>query len=185
MDYGRLGFLTRIYGDQGLRSVPVGALLAGWGLIDPVWPESSLRVTVDLLLIIAVIAGSILIGRYYENRFGRVQPSRVSRLSSVLVVTAYWAARWLDTRGLPVSVASMVVGWWFAEDSFGSSGRRWYFLVPFAAFVVLGLLPLTEVVSVEAVDGRIFLIAFGCALIFTGVFDHLLLVRSLPVSADA
>lgn len=184
MGYESIEFLTRNYSTlQGLRLIPLGAVLAGWELIDPVWPKSSLRDSVHLALIIAAIAGWILIGRYYENRFGRVQQK--GSLSWVLYFIAWWAACWFDSIRPHVSVASMIVAGLFAGAAVGSSGRRWYALVPAVAFVVLGVLPLAEVVSVKAVDGGIFSIAFGCTLIFMGAGDHLLLVRSFRVIADA
>jgi hypothetical protein len=146
-----------------------------------------LRDSVQLALVVGAIAAWILIGRYYEDRFGMVTQRGSAALSALGIIG--WFAAWLaaskvDEGSPPVSVTSVLLAIFFALGAAQSRGRRWYALWPAGAFVILSLLPTAGVVSAEVVADKFIPITFGGALVLTGLLDHRLLVRHFPEPSD-
>jgi len=186
MPYERLEFLTLNFSVlQGLRIVPLGALLVGWKLIEPVWVKSNLRDTAQLVLAAAAVAAFFLIGRYYENRFGRVRSRRNAAWAALFLLALLASAGLDDFTNPPISWSALLLAFFFAGGVAASQGRRWHLLVPTAAFIFLSVLPAAGAVSAAAVNDRLAPITFGCALVFTGVLDHFLLIRTLREAPDA
>jgi len=199
-DLGRVRYVTERFGGmQGLRLVPFGlyllVLAAGTaGLVPRVRP-GALDVSLGLLLM--AVAGSWLIGRYYDSRFGRVAPMASGRGSAGAGTGALIGAFTLFLSGFvdarldpPVSVSWLFLGgvtlayWW------GPLRRRRVHYAAFGGvFVLLGLSPLvTGTLSGPPLDYVTYTVIMGLGAIVCGILDHVMLVRTLrplPPDADA
>lgn len=186
---------TNFYNLQGLRAIPLGALL----VLVCVWANAQHGPASDLTLpIIAFfVAAAILfaIDRYYLHTFGRVQRTVESRrlewLISVLGGILALSAFILDTRfDLPFSLLGLVFSAGLLADYIRITWLvkgRFLIYYPIGAVImaVVSLLPLLGAEDWWLAFGiRDQLVAIAIVIgIFTviaGMWGHIFLARTLP-----
>lgn len=179
---------------QGLRAVPLGALL----LLVCLWannlqgPASDLTLPLTYLILAALLL--IAIDRYYLHVFGRVQRTLESRrLEWLLSVVAGMLALGgfiLDTTGeLPVSLLGLVSAFGLLVDYIRVTWLvrgRFLLYYPIGA-VVMAVLSLLNLVIPDwwqtfGLRDQLLAIAivFGIYVILSGIWGHLFLIRTLP-----
>jgi hypothetical protein len=174
---------------QGLKQIPVGLLFlvlvidqAGW------WPWFAIWHPISGVVAIGLAFGGIwLIGRYYDQTIGRVKHPLSTRSYFMVIagLILFFAVQWAEFYWQwPISASMLVfslmywLGFWF-------TGRLLYhYLVAGFLIIMVGLLPLTGLVTASQVyvigsenaPGVAFL---GLIIIVTGLVDHWWLTRSL------
>ncbi len=203
-DLERVRYVTQNYERlQGLKVLPVGVLMlliSALTLLQVdlpgMTPEEEGTLFGVLLLfgglfgiLVAMLIGWV-IGDFYERRYGKAQRLPLSRRTMWLVasgVVAFWVAHMTDVvLQAPVYLPYLVLGvadvlFWWPERRF-----RAHYLVAAAAFVVVGFLPLTGVLSENYAEAlRLLFLLLGVSTIAIGICDHLILRRTLlPVPED-
>ncbi|HEX8171109.1 MAG TPA: hypothetical protein VF824_11270 [Thermoanaerobaculia bacterium] len=177
--------LTANYSDrQGLRIVPVGLAIVAqalpWGTIR----YGGLGIG-QYLLIAAVIAYSA-IGRLYARRFGSVEelpyPGAPLLLQSILVLLLLLAAMAVDIIAEPpLFVSGLLIAFWIALSAWPARAVRAQYLGIALLLALVSLLPAAGLAR-ESV-ARIYGIAFGTALVVSGIADHILFTRLLQEPA--
>ncbi len=181
---------------QGLRQVPLALFIAGIalkraGIVGSV--EINL-ITFGVPLLFAMILLWYGIGKYYERRFGFVEPraekgrKALTALFLVLVFAGFLAIEFNGYGGqffLPVSLSGIFLG--FLYFSTGRSTRRLYYVVFGALLILEGLLPLplgkTVLDPVYGTLGILYGLTFGLGLLVISLIDHIRLVRAFRASA--
>jgi MFS family permease len=212
-DLERVRYVTTRYEQmQGLRRVPLGLFLlatAGFqwtvlavtptGGIDDRYGKLAVGLIVNVLyfscLLLAAIALVLyyVIGEHYERKFGRVERRPVGwRRMAVgigtifmVVVAVFVVELWLEP---PVRLDLLVMGGvllFFRRKSWRFAA---HYLVMGVLIACCGLLPLFGIVSADPRE-ELYLtpLLLGMYLLVGGIFDHLLLVRtmkSLPEEND-
>jgi hypothetical protein len=179
---------------QGLRWIPLGAVMLGYALIRsvdlPIAPTAREWVALPLLAV-ALWLSATVIGRYYARHFGRVRgdASRHTVRTSVKWFVAYPAivvAIVVDiTLRPPIAVSGLAFAG--AIEAFRQStggGRRHYtaFAIGLLAFSIL---PLFGVVPAGKQGLTPLIGIIGLIYIVGGFLDHRELVRTLaPVQEE-
>jgi hypothetical protein len=191
---------TNFYNLQGLRAVPLGALL----VMVCAWANAQNGPARDLSLPIIglFIAAAVLfaIDRYYLHTFGRVQRTAESRRLEWLVSVGggilALIAFVLDTRDdLPLSLLGLVFAVMLLADYLRITWLvkgRFLMYYPIGA-LLMGLLSVLPLLGLEdwwlKVGIRDQLVAISSAIgIFTliaGLWGHIFLVRTLPRRVEA
>ena|ERR1035437_5296759 len=167
-DPGRLRFVASHFESlQGLRGVPFGVyLLLAWVIKFLGWPTGC-----EVLTLALCTAASWWAKAYYERRLGHVETLGQSRRLMLFIgLTALCV--YLDLT-FHRNFFGWLLGAWFWIGFWGSSGRRWYYLLPGTLLVVLAAM-LRQPYTGE------YNWLFGASIVFVGILDHILLVRSLP-----
>ena len=188
LDKHRIRYVTENFDLlQGLRGLPIGVLLLlfadgmiGWsGLFKP-----GHTTFLDLFIVAACFGLAGWIGVYYKNRFGRVERTGSRTAKNVVTFGAALAAIYFDvTASPPVSLLNLTFTvffiWMYVEWK-----ERVHYLVIGVILAVLSLLPLLPSVGLDdklwGSGGGVFLATIGLGLIIGGLFDHRLLVQTLP-----
>lgn len=179
---------------QGLRWVPLGLVIALFGLKDaPWWPISGAWNDVFLLAAVgAVVAACPLIGRYYRRNFGRVvddaeahQRRELSKwfvvyplmFASLVIDMAFKPAFFVTG---PVWAGGIVAYWW-------STGRgRPHYLVAALCMGALSLVQWQGHVEPGKQMFSVFGLVLGAIYVVGGLLDHFALCRLLrPVGGAA
>jgi hypothetical protein len=197
--YDRYSSFTRAYKSlQGLRSLPLGIffLLTGLQLLGVSWLGKQGDCSITLPLLLVCIAAWFFIGRYYERRFGRVEPVPPDLkgelkiyLFPAILIAVIILENVLFRSGilLPISLIELTIGigWIYA----GRICSRWYYTlmgILMAAFSFIPLLTGTTVANpVFGTFGIVSTFFFGAAIIITSLLDHLRLVNGFhPLNGD-
>ena len=203
-DLQRIRTVTRGYPYlQGLKVVPVGGFLLWVSLLSTQWMTTRLEgwapATLFTLAAIAALAAVVLIGGYYDRRFGRVSQTR-TQLRRDAVGTAVAALTLaggllIDARVTPpvsvfgLALAAVLLWYWT-----WSGGPRAYHWLLAGGLVVVALLPLVSTwFNIDLVDKgepalTLVLAAVGAVYIAGGLLDHRYLARSMgsvPKEHDA
>jgi len=184
---------------QGLRAVPLGALL----VLVCLWannlqsPARDLTLPLTYLVLAALLL--IAIDRYYLHAFGRVQRTSESRrlewlLSAVAGMLALGGFVLDTTRELPVSLLGLVSAFGLLVDYIRVTWLvrgRFLLYYPIGAVVIAVLSLLNLVVpdwwQVFGLRDQLIAIAIaiGIYVILSGIWGHLFLLRTLPSSPEA
>jgi hypothetical protein len=184
-DKGLTSVAGRYYILRGLFSIPTGLLLVASGLMN-MPPIGDQRVTGPVVIFFWVVvavaaAGYLLVARYYQKNFGRVDPSRNTKLRLAawtgLAVVAISAGITADSQlDLPITAygalyaVSMLLYYHFIV---GLKPYHWVLLGG------LALLCLTPVWGGFESKVAVAMIPMGVATVGVGLFDHKELVRSI------
>jgi hypothetical protein len=190
-DLQRLRYVIHRYPHlQGLRIAPLGIpflLSAAWhnGQFHWVPGTDGHGAWYWFLALMAIaVAGGLGIGRYYQERFGALQPARGWRspLLACLFVAGMFAAVWiqdgLDTS-IPLPVIVIGLGLTYVGCA-GGTTRTHYLVIAAVTFAFATLnafgvpASLRQILSEELI---------GLGLIVVGVGDHLLLQRAMEADA--
>jgi hypothetical protein len=185
MDRARLQAVASEYPYlRGLLYIPLGVLLVAAALGNSDWgPLSHDWVFVAILLVAVAAAG--LINRYYNDRYGRVTPSTRAQvkafaagivsvavmlgLTTLLRSRASWSLD-LPVNPIPAAFALMMLAYYALVMRL-----RAHQLVIWGSLLVVSLLPVWDGDDPSNVG----LVLAGVAAMVDGVFDHVLLVRTL------
>jgi hypothetical protein len=172
---------------RGLFMVPLGFLFflsaaANWG-----WgpPRHTLPFVGAVLL---VLAATLAINRYYQVNYGRVvlstkQQVRAAVATAVSIPLIFGASFLVRSQvdwslHLPLNPTAASLALLMLTAYAVSVGLRAHHVIILGSLLVAGLLPVWR----GADPSNIGMVMAGTAFILTGVFDHLLLVRSLGSS---
>jgi hypothetical protein len=209
-DFDRVRFLTENYTQlQGLKWIPIGLYFLFYGAFsllffdEPFFNEpfyGTIQASLAVLLTVSVVAGVLWLhrvaGRYYERRYGHVrhrpwyedrQP--LSVVLGICVLLVLFLVNWIVHP--PVDLALLAFGTAMFVSCWPDRRFRLHYLIMTALFVGASFLPLLGVWSTnlmqEPSTGNVFTLFFGLYYVVGGIFDHLLLVRtmkSIPEEGD-
>ena len=190
---------TNYYNLQGLRAVPLGALLVLVCLWANAQQGPASNLTLPLIELVVLVALLFAIDRYYLRTFGRVQRTpeslRLEWLVTVVGGVLALLAFWLDTsRELPLSLLGLVFAAGLLVDylriTWLVKGRfLLYYPVGAVLLAVLSVLPLLGLpdwwLAVGIRDQLVAIcIAGGIFTILAGIWGHIFLVRTLPARLE-
>jgi hypothetical protein len=170
---------------QGLRMVPIGVFLIAQ---SAGWLGRQGDCTLTLPSLIGAIVLYVFIGVYYRRSFGQVERPPQARqrewlygLASLLV---FYALVWVDSvLNLPVSLVGLLLaGGLLGAYLRTGLGFRKHYAVSAALLALVSLLPALGLLprfSLFGPDSTPLTITLGAIVVLSGVFDHLLLVRTL------
>jgi hypothetical protein len=200
LDIQRIQFIAANYSNlQGLRALPVSLCL----FLIAVWANQQGASSRDLSLPILAFAGSVilfwLVDRYYKKTFGRVQPSRKSKVLevafSIIFGVLALGAFWLDTLSLlPISLIGLVFAFGLLADylrmTWTVKGRYlpYYPVFPFL-ILIASLLPLLGLDGwwlAIGVQDQLLGVLLICSIVLglSGFISHLYLIRTLPIEVS-
>jgi hypothetical protein len=187
-DLKRIHYLTKHYGELlGLGWLPIGVFFltqvpfqAGW-IETPEWLDTA-----------HIILGSLLsswlgplIAKWYERRFGKVKPSLANidrwALSWGVLFFVVIAGQVVDgVLDPPVSLLCLALAGTLLAFWWRGSRWAWHYAAMALGIAVVGLLPLfTDLSTRELIRGGGSALLLGTIFTVGGIFDHLLLVRTL------
>jgi len=178
----RVRYLARHFSAlQGLRMVPLGLFLLASELHRFTDHPLLQYKRADSLLLLAVplVGAYVLVGRYYERRFGSAVAQRSAggdALAAVGLLCWLLAAGWTDARlealfhSRPV-ITGLTLGTW-GLMIWGRRRERRHYLWLAAIAVAASLLPWPPRTQAGYMN-----VVLGVALIAGGVLDHLMLTR--------
>jgi hypothetical protein len=174
--------LAANYSDrQGLRIVPLAILVFLQSLPRPTTLErvAALARMLPLPLLVG-LCGYVLIGRYYERRFGKVEQmphgGMPVALQIVLMVVCVLVTIGIDVMvHPPIFVSGVLVAAWLIATSWSSRRIRGFYVATGAVLALISLLPLAGQ-SLQQV-GSIYGMTFGLSLLIAGLNDHRQFVR--------
>jgi hypothetical protein len=175
---------------KGLFSIPAGALLVlagltnlGWGPLGHAW--------IFLVAAVATAATYVPITHFYNERYGRVTPSRRQQLrvaaATALSAVAVGAGVQIDwSLDLPVNATAASFAVVMLVYYAVTSGLRTHHRIIWGGLLLAGLAPVWAGVGSDS-KINVGLLLMGVTTIVAGVFDHLALVRRFgtPGGADA
>lgn len=197
MDKAKIQSITANYSRlQGLRGIPVGALLffVSFWAISNQGPSADL--TAPLLATAIAILAYGIIDRYYKNAFGQVRRTRSQRtrevVVSVLFLPAALLAFWADTANdWPFSAIGLVFFAAMVLEYVGAAStvkqtlfNNWENLAAGFVILVSSLIPLvwqwlgvrSQVIGV--------LMVVGVVMVLAGIIGHIRIVRALPLREE-
>lgn len=200
-DLERVRYVTENYQDlHGLTRVPIGLMILGiYIFVAFTGFEINTKFVADIVVVLALLAGVILIvgyfriRKYYENRYGRVRiVPRIFRRERghgfvvfvIIFATSYsilWAYEMQDIHPYPfffIGMGIMEVFERWPEKRFRPHRFVLGVLVTLAGFILLALTLQGSQYS-EALVFHLLAIYVVLELVFGGLFDHLLLVRTM------
>jgi hypothetical protein len=185
----RIRFATRhFHALQGLRVLPLGlaVLLLPW-LSPPPYPfmgRTGRDLAIPMLIVLAMFAANIGVGRYYRERFGSLKPHSggvTGWIATTGMIVTYGAADWLQLRiAPPISLRALALAGFFLVVYLLSSRVRTHYRVAAAVLAGLALLPLAGAVTASELFlewDRVGATVLGIVLMACGVLDHRLLRR--------
>ena len=175
---------------RGLLAVPGGALFVIAALGN--WEWGPLRYNAVFIGVIAVIAAAAaVINRYYNERYGRVTPSREQSVKAALAIAAgaglitlgsfLLRSRASWSLDLPVNPIPATFGLLMVVYYSALVGLKAHHAVIWGALIVTGLLPVWSGEDPSNVG----LVITGVAVAVNGILDHRLLTRLLAPRAHA
>lgn len=189
----QIAWVTRHYDHlQGLRQLPFGLMLlliavdkAGW------WPWFSVWQPLSGLAVVGLGGvGYWLVGRYYAQTLGQVQPLSRNKGQAVLAISSFLVLFYLAgslefARAWPFSASGLVIAGGLLVYYWQNGRYRPHYLILAALVILVSLLPLTRLVTPgqvhllgpEAVLGALLLALIA---VVGGLVDHWLLRRALP-----
>src|SRR5512138_3619162 len=178
---------------QGLRIIPFGVYILVLGLqrlgLPGLGQQGDCTITLPLLLVVAVLW--FLIGRYYRERFGMVEPlPRRNQAWKEIAMFAGTIGIILLENGLyrmgikmPISIAEFGLAAMILVS--GLTTHRWYYIVSGIILLAASGLPMVSPKGVAdpvyGTFGLSFSVIFGICILAVGLLDHFKLVRSFPV----
>jgi hypothetical protein len=168
---------------RGLLYLPLGALFVLAALGN--WEVGPLRRTwVFLVVAVAIGAVALVIGRYYNDRYGRLTPSTGQQvragiavaiaLALMLAGTALLRSQASWSLDLPVNAIAVCFALVMLVSYAVGIGVAAHHVVIWGTVFVAGALPVWN----GADPSNIGLLLSGAGVIVTGVFDHRLFVRT-------
>jgi hypothetical protein len=152
--------------------------------------EGDLSITLPLFLLVLALWFSL--GRYYDRTFGKVEPvsnrgcftaAAIVPLVVFIAIVVLENVLYRLNVGMPFSLIGVGMGLMFLY--FSRKTLRWYHTAAGALLTFAGFLPgLLGVGLGDPIYGSIgvlFLILLGTVIFFSGLLDHLLLVRGFPI----
>lgn len=174
--------LAANYSDrQGLRIVPLAILVFLQSLPRPVLLENvAATARMFPLPLIVGLCGYVLIGRYYERRFGKVEElphgGMPVALQIVLMVVGVMVTIGIDVMvHPPVFVSGLLVAAWLMITSWSSRRIRGFYAATGVVLALISLLPLAGK-GLQQV-GSVYGMTFGLSLLLAGLIDHWQFVR--------
>ena len=169
---------------RGLLAVPGGALFVIAALGN--WKWGPLRYNAVFIGVVAVIAAAAaVINRYYNERYGRVTPSREQSVKAALAIAAgaglitlgslLLRSRASWSLDLPVNPIPATFGLLMVVYYSALVGLKAHHAVIWGALIVVGLLPVWN----GGDPSNVGLVITGVAVAVNGIFDHRLLTRLL------
>lgn len=166
---------------RGLFLGPLGVVVIASGLGNLEWgPFSNLLVAPALFL--AAALACLVIARFYQRNYGSVRVSRSAQLRGAVALAVF----------VPLLIGGSIMdhrldlpSWGFLGSwavlmlaSYGFSvGLKMHHKVIWGVALVAGLLPLWGDLSPD-LKSNLGLVVAGIGVIATGIFDHLLLIRT-------
>ncbi|HEY3056659.1 MAG TPA: hypothetical protein VGK31_12080 [Thermoanaerobaculia bacterium] len=177
--------LSANYSDrQGLRVVPMALFLMVQSLPAPyVMPSSVFGIDTILLTVIIGLGGYFMVGRYYEHRFGKVEPMPDDGLSAFvfigLLVIFFPFGILVDLLlHPPVFMSGLVIAGLLMFTAWPARHVRGQYM---GAGVMLALVSLERLWGESLTNvGRTYGFVFGALLLLAGVRDHMEFVRLFP-----
>jgi hypothetical protein len=177
--------LSANYSDrQGLRVVPMALFLMAQSVPPPYdMPSSMFGIDTILLTVIIGLGGYFLVGRYYEQRFGKVE-ALPDDGSSALVLIGLLVIMFPLTLLVdmllrpPVFVSGLAIAGLLIATAWPSRHVRGRYMEAAAVLALVSLMPLTGTTLIEV--GRMFGFLFGFLLLMAGVRDHIEFARLFP-----
>ncbi len=177
--------LSANYSDrQGLRVVPMALFLMAQSLPAPyAMPSSLFGIDTILLTVIIGVGGYLIVGRYYEHRFGKVEAIPYDGLSSwaliALLMMRFLFSIVIDLIGHPpVFISGLAIAASLIVTAWPSRRIRGHYM---NAGLVLALVSLTPLIGETLKDvGRMYAFVFGVMLLLAGVRDHIEFMRLFP-----
>lgn len=176
---------------QGLRKIPFGLLILVLGMqrLNLPWLGRQGDFTLIIPLFILMFVAWVFIGRYYTNKFGKVEPlerSHTWKWASTILLVLFIGVIILENilyrqhTPLPISLTEFVFGLLVLIT--GLQNRRWYYILSGLVILTASLLPFFSLQGVGdplfGTFGIVFDIVFAACVFLVGVFDHLRLVHS-------
>lgn len=180
----------------GLRALPFGLVFALSGLqkleVIP-WPshpaaESTLKLVWPLAIVLWFVAD-----RYYERRFGKVEPlekrgpvSVVNTALPIAILVVVVVEEVLFLRGMspPFSMVDLCFGLMFLVG--GISTRRWDYILAGPVLIIAAFLPLIMGVPLSdpkfGSPGGAYLTLLGTFVVVTAILDHIRFVRTFSAA---
>jgi hypothetical protein len=178
-DLRRIHYVAEHYEQlQGLRLLPLSVpfLLSSFSRMAAstrATPLTPLRSGAGWsLLLIAALAASTLIGRYYSRQFGQTHPFRWRSVLQIAAGTAlFFALEWLqEIRPFPIPLPILFIAIVLARIGIAAGWLRRHYLWIAAACALFGLLPVLGVsldMRAAALDALI-----GGGLAVAAIGDH-------------
>jgi hypothetical protein len=172
---------------RGLFLGPLGVVVIASGLGNLEWgPFSNLWVAPALFL--AAALACLVIARFYQRNYGSVRVSRSAQtrgaLALAVCVPLSIAGSTMDHR-LDLPIWGFLGSWAVLMlASYGFSvGLKTHHKVIWGVALIAGLLPLWDGLSPD-LKSNLGLVVAGIGVIATGIFDHLLLMRTFDSVAE-
>lgn len=172
---------------QGLYAIPAGVtwFMIGFSNLGQ-QPLSYWMLASGLLLCLGLWLG---ITRYYQNNYGRVTPTKSTRMRSGVAIVISFAVfvgadqllRIMFGRPPDRSISSYTSSWALAMLVFFviTTGLKLHHIVIWSSLLIAGLLPIWGLgLDRDAIAS----FPIGVALILSGLLDHRLLVRDLNIT---
>lgn len=166
-------------GPLGLIAIASGLGNLQWGPFREAWVAPALFLTAAL--------ACLPIARFYQRNYGSVQIARSAQVRGgvalAICVPVLIAGSMMDHR-LDLPIWGFLAGWavlMLGSYAF-SVGLRLHHKLIWGAALLAGLLPVWGGMSPD-LRSNLGLVAAGAGVIVTGIFDHMLLVRSFESAA--
>ncbi len=180
---------------QGLKMVPVGILWIFLALRNGNVFGYSRDLVLPLLILILLTVGFVLISQYYERKFGKVRMTAKNKFYDFLFMGISLALLYLamvldpvveNLYGLQLSLQGITWAIFFSIVAIILA--RYYYFVFGLLLLATSILPSAGIVSKDMLfgwsDGVIGIALVGLAFLFGGIFDHLYLVKNLPMVSE-
>lgn len=183
---------------QGLRMLPLGFFflfitVQQMKIVPWLGTQGDLGITLPVFIIVA--AAWFLLGRYYENNFGTVEPLKsrglfsLVNLAILLVMAAIIVLEntlYRQNLAPPFSLIGLGVGGTIFIA--GLTSRRWYYVLGGIALLAASFLPLLAGGDLgDPLFGSIGIIysgLLGVIFVVAGVLDHLRIVRAFSTAQE-
>lgn len=197
LDLEEVNYITHNYQYlQGLKMAPVGLLFILTGATSARWLPVPTGWPFLALLLVALVASILFyrfIGAYYDRTFGHVQPAGNNGLpmlvAAAVLIAVILAAIAVDIYVRPsvsvagLALAALMFGYYWPRRRFAA-----HYLVMSGVIALVSLLPFTGLFPNSRdfeVQNNLLQILLGSIYLFGGIFDHLVLVRTMrPVSGE-
>jgi hypothetical protein len=171
---------------RGLFLGPLGVVVIASGLGNMEWGPFRNPLVVPVLYLAAALA-CLLVARFYQNIYGNVRVSRSAQIKGgvalALCVPLVAGGSVIDYR-LDLPVWGFLGTWavlMLASYAF-SVGLKLHHKVIWGAALIASLLPVWGGLSPD-LKSNLGLVTAGVGVILTGIFDHLLLMRTFDSAA--
>jgi hypothetical protein len=171
---------------RGLFLGPLGVVVIASGLGNMEWGPFRNPLVVPVLYLAAALA-CLLVARFYQNSYGNVRVSRSAQIKGgvalALCVPLVAGGSVIDYR-LDLPVWGFLGTWavlMLASYAF-SVGLKLHHKVIWGAALIASLLPVWGGLSPD-LKSNLGLVTAGVGVILTGIFDHLLLMRTFDSAA--